>query len=107
MESMTKAANGILYNLNEISDGRKTDIVDCHLVSNSGGEKPMIMISYAHGNNPFCDKLLVELGKKGNLFGIWIDRNYCSSNEDLWEKIALGIKQSNLILCLLSQDYYN
>ncbi|CAF4480313.1 unnamed protein product [Rotaria sp. Silwood2] len=107
MESMTKAANGILYNLNEISDGRKTDIVDCHLVPNSGGEKPMIMISYAHGNNPFCDKLLVELGKKGNLFGIWIDRNYCSSNEDLWEKIALGIKQSNLILCLLSQDYYN
>ncbi|CAF2160883.1 unnamed protein product [Rotaria magnacalcarata] len=33
--------------------------------------------------------------------------NHSSTNEDIWEKIALGIKQSNLILCLLSQEYYN
>ncbi|CAF0770544.1 unnamed protein product [Rotaria sordida] len=107
MESMIKAANGILYNLNEISDDQNADIADRQLISNASCEKPMIMISYAHSNNHFCDKILAELKEKGNLFGIWIDRNYCLSNEDLWEKIALGIKQSNLVLCLLSQEYFN
>ncbi|CAF0868293.1 unnamed protein product [Rotaria sordida] len=107
MESMIKAANGILYNLNEISDDQNADIADRQLISNASCEKPMIMISYAHSNNHFCNKILAELKEKGNLFGIWIDRDYCSSNEDLWEKIALGIKQSNLVLCLLSQEYFN
>ncbi|CAF1036107.1 unnamed protein product [Rotaria sp. Silwood1] len=107
MESMPKAANGILYNLKEISDGKKTEISDSQLLSYTSDKKPMIMISYAHGNNLFCDRILIELEKKRSLFEIWIDRDHCTSNEDLWEKIALGIKQSNLVLCLLSQEYYD
>ncbi|CAF5001280.1 unnamed protein product, partial [Rotaria magnacalcarata] len=61
-------------------------------VFNTGSEKPMIMISYAHANDQFCDKILAELARKANLFSLWIDRDHLSSNEDLWEKIALGIK---------------
>jgi len=107
MESMGKAANGILYNLNEISDSKEAAITDTQLVSNPSNEKPMIMISYAHKNNAFCHKILAEFEKNGNLFKIWIDRDHCTSNEDLWEKIARGIKQSNLVICLLSEDYFN
>ena len=107
MESIAKAANGILYNLNEGSDKKEATIVDSHLVSKVSNEKPMVMISYAHDNNPFCDKILDEFGKNRHLFDIWIDRDHCSSSEDLWEKIARGIRQSNLVICLLSQDYFN
>jgi len=106
MESMAKAANGILYNLNEIPDSKEATIADTQFISNASDEKPMIMISYAHDNNLFCDKILAEFEKNQNLFGIWIDRDHCSSSEDLWEKIARGIRQSNLVICLLSQDYY-
>jgi hypothetical protein len=67
----------------------------------------MVMISYAHDNNPFCDKILTEFEKNHALFDVWIDRDHCSSSEDLWEKIARGIRQSNLVICLLSQDYFN
>ncbi|CAF1484293.1 unnamed protein product [Adineta steineri] len=99
MESAANAANGILYNLGEISDTQ--------LVSNAVSKKPTIMISYAHDNNQFCDKILTEFEKKRNLFEIWIDRDHCSSSEDLWEKIARGIGQSKVIVCLLSQEYFN
>ncbi|CAM4828246.1 unnamed protein product [Rotaria magnacalcarata] len=107
MESMKKAANGILYNLNETLNDKKVDMTNKQPVFNTGSEKPMIMISYAHANDQFCDKILAELARKANLFSLWIDRDHLSSNEDLWEKIALGIKQSYVVLCLLSQDYFN
>ncbi len=107
MESTANAANGILHNLNELSDKKEAPIADTQLVTNSSNEKPIIMISYAHANNSFCDKILAEFKKNQNLFGIWIDRDHCSSSEDLWEKIARGIRQSNLVVCLLSQDYFN
>ncbi|CAM4901135.1 unnamed protein product [Rotaria socialis] len=107
MESMRKAANGILYNLSETLNDKKVDITNKQSVFNTGSEKPMIMISYAHANDQFCDKILAELARKENLFSIWIDRDHLSSNEDLWEKIAHGIKQSYVVLCLLSQDYFN
>jgi hypothetical protein len=108
MESTAKAANGILHNLNELSDNKEAPIADTQLVTNTtSNEKPIVMISYAHDNNPFCDKILTEFEKNQKLFGIWIDRDHCSSSEDLWEKIARGIRQSNLVICLLSQDYFN
>jgi hypothetical protein len=107
MESMTKAANGILYNLNEGSDGKEATTADTQFISNDSSGKPMVMISYAHDNNPFCDKILTEFEKNHALFDVWIDRDHCSSSEDLWEKIARGIRQSNLVICLLSQDYFN
>ncbi|CAF4428617.1 unnamed protein product [Rotaria sp. Silwood2] len=107
IESMTKAANGILYNLQELLGGKKVDIADDQLVPNIGDQIPIIMISYAHANNHFCDNILVEFQERRNLFRIWIDRDHSSTNEDIWEKIALGIKQSRLVVCLLSQEYYN
>jgi hypothetical protein len=107
MESIEKAANGILHNLNEISDGKEAIVADTQLVSDADNKKPMIMISYAHDNNLFCDKILVEFEKNRDLFEIWIDRDHCSSSKDLWEKIARGIGQSKLVVCLLSQEYFN
>ncbi|CAF1472663.1 unnamed protein product [Adineta steineri] len=107
MESMRNAANGILYNLNVTSDNKKDAKSDIPIVSNTDNGKPMIMISYAHDNDQFCDKILMELEKSQDLFRIWIDRNHCSSSEDLWEKIARGIGQAKLVVCLLSQDYFN
>lgn len=107
MESIKTAANGILYNLNDTSDNKKVDTAVEQLVMKVSNDKPMIMISYAHANNEFCDQILAELQKKANIFRIWIDRDHLSSSEDLWEQIALGIKQSSVILFLLSQDYFN
>jgi len=105
MESVIKAANGILDNLYEIRDSKTNDITDQPLVSDTSDEKPMIMISYAHANDSFCDKILAEIEKKRDLYRIWVDRYYLASNEDLWEKIARGIKQSQVVVCLLSQKY--
>jgi hypothetical protein len=108
MESMAKAANGILFNLSQqIYNIEKPVVPGAHLVFNTSSEKAMVMISYAHDNNPFCDKILAEFEKNRDLFDVWIDRDHCSSSEDLWEKIARGIRQSNLVICLLSQDYFN
>ncbi|CAF4364153.1 unnamed protein product [Rotaria sp. Silwood2] len=107
MESVKKAANGILDNLYEIRDSKTNDIADQQLASDTGDEKPMIMISYAHANDQFCDKILAEIERKRDLCRIWIDRYYLASNEDLWEKIARGIKQSKVVVCLLSQKYYD
>jgi hypothetical protein len=108
MESMSNAVNGILYNLNEGSVGEEAAIIsDTHLIPTLDNEKPMIMISYSHGNNTFCDKILAEFEKNRKLFEIWIDRDHCSSSDDLWEKIARGITQSQIVVCLLSQEYYN
>ncbi|CAF3864531.1 unnamed protein product [Rotaria sp. Silwood1] len=64
MESVKKSANGILDNLYEIHDSKTNDIADQLLVSDTSNEKPMIMISYAHANNQFCDKILAEIEKK-------------------------------------------
>ncbi|UJR23373.1 hypothetical protein I4U23_026382 [Adineta vaga] len=107
MESINKAASGILYNLNDILDEKKSIDPGVQLVANTNNEKPMIMISYAHDNDSFCDKILEILEKKHNLYRIWIDRNHCSSSDDLWEKISRGIGQSRLVVCLLSEEYFN
>ncbi len=108
MESVSNAVNGILYNLNEGSDDEKAAITaDTHFIPSADIEKPMIMISYSHGNNQFCDKILAEFEKNQKLFEIWIDRDHCSSSDDLWEKIARGIAQSRIVVFLLSQEYFN
>ena len=107
MKSITTTVNGILNNLNKTSNRKDTVSVEKHVVSYVENEKPMVMISYAHDNNSFCDKILAMFDNNRDLFKIWVDRDHCSSNEDLWEKIARGIRQSDLVICLLSQDYYN
>ncbi|CAF1275185.1 unnamed protein product [Adineta ricciae] len=107
MESPKNASNGILHNLNVTSHKEENVIASLPIASNAGNSKAMIMISYAHDNDRFCDEILKALEKDEHLFRIWIDRDHCSSSEDLWEKIARGIGEANLVVCLLSQDYYN
>ncbi|CAF3976487.1 unnamed protein product [Rotaria sordida] len=67
MKSVEKAANGILDNLYEIRDSKTNDITDQQLVSATGDDKPMIMTSYAHANDQFCDKILAEIEEKRSL----------------------------------------
>lgn len=64
------------------------------------------MISYCHENNSFCDELLKYLLKLNDKFEIWIDRTHCEGIIDLWESIANGMERSSLILCLLSNQYF-
>ena len=68
--------------------------------------KPWIMISYCHENNSFCDELLKYLLKLNDKFDIWIDRTHCEGIIDLWESIADGMERSSIILCLLSDQYF-
>ena len=106
MESASKAVEGILHNLgvftviNEIVKDIPENI------STVSDAKPMIMISYCHENDAFCDKILAELKKSKDIFDIWIDRDHCTSHEGMWEKIARGIKSSQLVLSLISDAYY-
>jgi len=64
------------------------------------------MISYAHGNNAFCGEILDLLAKHNDTFEIWIDRTHCQGAVDLWESIADGMERACLIVCLLSNQYF-
>jgi len=107
MNNMAQAASGILDNLDELADNEDSNTTDPRLISNSASGKPLIMISYARANDQFCDKILPELEKNKDLFDVWIDRKHFSSNTYIWLEIARAIKQSSLIVLLLSKDYYN
>jgi hypothetical protein len=63
------------------------------------------MISYAHSDNDVCTQLYNELVKHNQQFDIWIDWKN-SKTGYLWGKIADGIADSSVILCLLSNKYY-
>ena len=65
--------------------------------------KPMIMISYSHDDKNLCYQLEEELRKNGQ-FDIWIDKKYCATG-DSWEQIARGIKQSQVVICLITKNY--
>ena len=67
--------------------------------------KPLVMISYCHANNEFCDKILELLDQKADLLEVWIDRRYCKSSGDVWESIARGIKGAQLVICIVSTEY--
>ncbi|CAF3800289.1 unnamed protein product, partial [Rotaria sp. Silwood1] len=113
MEGVKEAAHGILHNLNrdnknEIIVDKKNESLDA-LISNSivGIQmKPSIMISYSHGDDVFCNKVLDLLTKQSNVFEIWIDRTHCQGVEDLWESIADGMEKASIIVCLLSSQYF-
>ncbi|CAF3303428.1 unnamed protein product [Rotaria sp. Silwood2] len=113
MEGVKEAAHGILHNLNrdnknEMIVDKKSTSIDA-LVSNPIEEiqrKPSIMISYSHGDNIFCNKVLDLLTKHSDVFEIWIDRTHCQGVEDLWESIADGMEQASIIICLLSSQYF-
>ena len=63
----------------------------------------MIMISYSHDDKALCYQLEDEL-KRSEQYDIWIDKNYCAAG-DSWEHIARGIKQSQVVVCLITKNY--
>ncbi|CAF1478853.1 unnamed protein product [Adineta steineri] len=106
IENIQTAAVGILLNVNEGSaddalvSQSKISIADNMSKSNS---KPMIMISYSHDDKVLCYQLEEEL-KRTELYDVWIDKNYCTTG-DSWERIADGIKQADVVLCLITKNY--
>lgn len=121
IESIQTAAKGILFNITETISTKKqeirsiqrkrTSIIEELVSSNLQREdsdedkkdKPMIMISYSHDDTTLCYHLKNEL-KKLNQFDIWIDKEFCTIG-DSWEHIARGIKQSQVVLCLITKNY--
>ena len=73
--------------------------------NSSKPSKPSIMISYSHADNDVCTQFYKELDKRNEDFDIWIDWKHCNTG-NLWEKIADGIVNASVVLCLLSQKYY-
>lgn len=102
IEKEQKAAEGLLFNIDEsISPtAKEVQVASTKTDTNS---KPHIMISYSHGDTEFCQQLYDEILKKG--YDIWIDFKFLKTG-DLWEKIAAGMKQATIIVCLLSENYY-
>lgn len=103
LEKVTVAAHGILHNIQEYCDHYKVSSDNLKTNSNT---KPSIMISYCHSDRDFCNKILEYLSTQQTEFDIWIDQTHCRTSGDLWELIAAGIEQSSLVLCLLSEYYF-
>ncbi|CAF4119036.1 unnamed protein product [Rotaria sp. Silwood2] len=101
MQSVKKAADGILFNLSLEIPSITIPLV--HPIS--AQQKPLVMLSYSHVNNDFCDKILEILDQKTDLFDVWIDKRCCKNSVDIWESIAKGIKNSDLIICIISSEY--
>jgi hypothetical protein len=101
MQNVKKAADGILFNL-----GLEIHPITAPVVQfTTTQEKPLIMLSYSHANDDFCDRILELLDQKADLFDIWIDKRCCKSSADVWESIAKGIKNAQLIICIVSAEY--
>jgi hypothetical protein len=124
IESIQTAANGILLNISEkistvdldnpstLPSSKRYSVVKALVsqsiqrpdsVTDDCGKKPMIMISYSHEDKALCYQLEEAL-KMNEQFDIWIDKNYCDAG-DSWEHIACGMKQSQVILCLITKNY--
>ncbi len=68
-------------------------------------DKWTIMISYAHTDEELCRKMLHELRQRNASLKVWIDFEQDLTG-DLWECIANGIDNSNVIVCITSLDYF-
>ncbi|CAF4994651.1 unnamed protein product, partial [Rotaria magnacalcarata] len=55
-----------------------------------------IMIGYSHVDSDFCHQLVDALEEE-NLFAIWVDFDYCHT-DDLWEEIGQAIENCDVIL---------
>ncbi|CAF3439351.1 unnamed protein product [Rotaria socialis] len=107
MQNVKKAADGILFNLGlEISVASVAlPCLSIEQQQQHQQKKPLVMLSYSHANSNFCDKILELLDQKADLLDIWIDKRFCKSSDDVWESIAKGIKDSELIICIVSSEY--
>ena len=97
MLSIKKATDGILFNL-----GQELPTIT---IPSEKKQKPLVMVSYCHANDAFCDRILALLDEQADLLDVWIDRRFCKSSADVWESIAKGIKSAQLIVCIISTEY--
>jgi hypothetical protein len=108
IENIQKAATGLLVNIDEVATHPPTEqehqasAPATTLTNDNTNKKALIMISYSHEDTAFCKQLYEELVKRN--YDIWVDFD-CAKSDDLWEKIAAGMKRANLIVCLISEDY--
>ena len=114
IENIQKAADGILCNIkntNQVTIATVTGYESRKYSLNTlipptlTDSKSSIMISYSHSDNNVCKQLYDELIKYNQQFDVWIDWKN-SKTGYLWGKIADGIADSAVILCLLSDKYY-
>lgn len=96
LQSFKKSIDGILFNLGENNYQYENNLKTI---------KPTIMLSYSHANKTICEQILKLLDQKSHLYDVWVDLRYCQGSDDVWEKIAQGVKNSHLILCLISNEY--
>ncbi len=104
VENIQKAAEGLLFNIDELIHPLTVQI-DQPLTVEDKKQKPIIMISYSHENTEFCKQLYNEILKRG-YHNIWIDFK-SSKSDDLWEKIDNGMNQADVIICLITDEYCN
>lgn len=100
LEDIHKASACLLENLNQLNPQIAVRRCTKLIVDN---EKPMIMLSYSHDDRQFCQQLhdyFIEQGYK-----IWVDFNCLQGSDDLWEEIALGMIDADMICCLISESY--
>lgn len=103
MQSIKKSADGILFNLTiELPSVIPTSAAASEPIKK---QKPLVMISYCHANNAFCDQILSLLDEKSDLFDIWVDKRFCQTSDDVWALIAKGIKEAQLIISIVSKEY--
>jgi hypothetical protein len=98
MEGIHEAAHGIIHNIEKYSENHT-------VLKTLSKNKPSIMISYSHNDKIFCKQLRNFLLTKQDQFDVWIDQTHCQTADDIWEMIAIGMEQANIIVCLIS-DYY-
>jgi hypothetical protein len=103
MEGIDKAVYGIIHNIQKYSESHTVLNNTQNILSN---KKPSIMISYSHDDKIFCKNLVHFLLTQQHIFDVWIDQNHLQTAGDIWEMIANGMEQANVILCLISNYYF-
>lgn len=105
IENIQTAAKGILLNISETDSLTSTQKREStvEMLIPQIINKTKIMISYSHDDKNLCYQLENEL-KRRDEYDIWIDKEFCTTG-DSWEHIAKGIKQSHVVLCLITKNY--
>ncbi|CAF1306013.1 unnamed protein product [Adineta steineri] len=99
---MKRAAKGILFNLDLIEMDVQPIEENINVIGNN---QIKLMISYAHKDATFCQKLVTSLQERFQ-GEIWVDFNKLSAPyEDDWEEIAKAITQCNVILMIVTENY--
>ncbi|CAF4363395.1 unnamed protein product, partial [Didymodactylos carnosus] len=118
LSSIKKAADGILWNLNESIPGAKPKSFQKSTPENTAttniSKTPLVMISYSHEDDTFCRNLDHALIENAQL-DAWTDykdndvqlQKDVSHTDNLWENIANVMEASDIILLLITKDYFN